>query len=208
MAESYSRIINQVLARVRDQGGAEHSFALCTDLLTRLQRLYNNSLRLVLATTTMPTLSMLQVYDLTDALQDAGMTILKVTHDGLPLERITLFQLRAIDPKWPRAMGTRLHGFVQLGYSLLLLWPSLPDASEVVITSTRLTRDLSTLNQASGTLDVPSQHTPKLAQWLELLLLLRQRDMMAFNTLLDQLTPGGTRNGTKASTEASAVVTG
>ena len=202
MAESFALIINQVLARIRDQGASEHSFALCMNLLTRLQRLYNNDLRLVVVTTTMPTVPFLQVYDLTSALQDQGITILKITHENVPLERMTLSQLRAIDPRWPRATGTRLYGFVQLGYSLVLLWPSLLDASTAVITSTRLTRDLATLNPASDTLDIPSQHTPKLAQWLELLLLLRQRDMMAFDTLLDQLKPGGNRNGTQAEAEA------
>ena len=202
MPESFALIINQVLARVRDQGSAQHSFALCMNLLTRLQRLYNNDVRLVVATTTMATVPFLQVYDLTSALQDQGITILKITHENVPLERMTLSQLRAIDPRWSRSTGTRLYGFVQLGYSLVLLWPSLLDASTVVITSTRLTRDLATLNPASDTLDIPSQHTPKLAQWLELLLLLRQRDMMAFDTLLDQLKPEGNRSGTKASTEA------
>jgi hypothetical protein len=202
MAESFALVINQVLARVRDQGGAEHSFALCMDLLTRLQRLYNNDLRLVLAETTLATLPMLQVYDFTDALQDQGMTILKVLHANLPLERMTLSALRALDPTWPRAMGTRLHGFVQLGFSLVLLWPSLPDASSVTITATKLTSDLTTLDQASGTLDIPSQHTPKLAQWLELLLLLRQRDMLAFEALLHQLIPGSAQSGTKAPTQA------
>jgi hypothetical protein len=198
MAESFALIINQVLARVRDPGGAEHSFALCMDLLTRLQRLYNNAERLILATTTLPTLPMLQVYSFADALQDTGITILKVTHLNLPLARMTLSQLRVIDPRWPRAVAGRLLGFVQLGYSLLLLWPSLPDASEVVLTSTRLTSDLMALDQASDTLDIPSQHTPKLAQWLELLLLLRQRDMLAFETLFDQLSPRKAAHGTEA----------
>jgi hypothetical protein len=202
MPEPFALIINQVLARVRDQGGDEHSFTLCMDLLTRLQRLYNNSLRLVMTTMTMLTVPVLQVYDLAYALQDLGITILKVTHENLPLERMTLSQLRTIDAQWPRARGTRLHGFVQLGYSLLLLWPSLPDASEVVITSTSLTRDLTTLNQASDSLDIPSQNTPKLAQWLELLLLLRQRDMLAFDTLLDQLSPRSTNGSRQASAVA------
>lgn len=188
MPESFSVIINQVLARVRDPGGSLHSRALCTDLLTRLQRLYNNHLRLVLTDLTMPTLPMLQLYSFQDALQGQGITILKVTHENLPLERMTLSQLRHIDPTWPRATGARLHGFIQLGYALLLLWPSLLDASSVTVTATTLTSDLASL-PLDGTLNIPSQSTPRLAQLLELLLLLRQRDMLAFELLLQQLSP-------------------
>ena len=197
MPEAFSPIINQTLARVRDQGGSLHSHALCTDLLTRLQRLYNNQQRLVLTDLTLSTLPMLQLYSFEDALQSQGMTILKVTHGTLPLERMTLTQLRHLDPRWPRATGTRLHAFIQLGYSLLLLWPSLLDASSVTITATTLTRDLASL-QDTDTLDIPSQDTPRLAQWLELLLLLRQRDMIAFDVLLQQLSPRRHANGTQA----------
>lgn len=188
MPESFSVIINQVLARVRDPGGSLHSRALCTDLLTRLQRLYNNHLRLVLTDLTLPTLPMLQLYSSQDALQGQGITILKVVQDNLPLERMTLSQLRHINPAWPRATGARFHGFIQLGYSLLLLWPALLDASSVTITATTLTSDLASL-PLDGTLSIPSQSTPRLAQWLELLLLLRQRDMLAFELLLQQLSP-------------------
>ena len=201
MPESHTVIINQVLARVRDPGGSQHSRDLCTDLLTRLQRLYNNDLRLVLTDLTLATLPMLQLYSFQDALQNQGITILKVTHENLPLERMTLTQLRHLDPLWPRATGARLHGFIQLGYSLLLLWPALLDASTVTITATTLASDLASL-PTNGTLDIPSQNTPKLAQLLELLLLLRQRDMLAFNMLLQQLSPGRHPNGSKASSEA------
>ena len=188
MPESHTVLINHVLARVRDPGGFQHSRDLCADLLTRLQRLYNNDLRLVLTALTMPTLPMLQLYSFQDALQGQGITILKATHENLPLERMTLTQLRHLDPRWPRATGARLHGFIQLGYSFLLLWPALLDASSVNITATALTNDLASL-PLDGTLDIPSQHTPRLAQLLELLLLLRQHDMMAFETLLQQLSP-------------------
>lgn len=188
MPDSYVSTINSVLARVRDQSAAMHPRELCTDLLTRLQRLYNNTNRFVFSTTTLPTLPMLQLYSFSDALQDSGMTITRLTHLTIPVEPMTLTQLRVIDPRWPRATGQRFLGYVQLGYSLVLLWPALIDASSVEITSTKLTTDVSTL-PADGLLDIPSEHTPKLAQWLELLLLLRQRDMMAFEALMQQIHP-------------------
>lgn len=188
MPEPFAQVINQTLARVRDQGGALHSHELCQDLLTRLQRLYNNQTRLVVSDITLTTQPMLQLYSFDEALNNQGITILKVTHENLPLERMTFSQLRALDPRWPRATGQRLLGYIQLGYAYVILWPALLDVSSVIITATTLTSDLASLDPI-GELEIPSDDTPKLAQWLEALLLLRQRDMLSFETLMQQLAP-------------------
>src|SRR6266567_4483775 len=162
-SDAWSTVITTVLARVRDPDGAVHSTALCQDLLTRLQRLYNNQLRLVISEMPVSTLPGQQLYPLTEPL---GIHIVKVTHQNRPLDRLTFSQLRALDPRWPRATGSRLEGFMQLGYTFLLLWPALFVADTVLVTATKLTTDLTT---GPATLDIPSQATPKLAQLLELL---------------------------------------
>lgn len=194
MPEPSSLIINQVLARVRDPGGSMHSRALCQDLLTRLQWLYNNQSKLVLRDFTLTLAPTRLLYSLTEATGDAiqGMTILKMTHNNRPLDRLTLTQLRAMDPRWPRAVGSRLEGFIQLGYTLVLVWPALPSQDTATVTATQLTADLT----SQDLLDIPSQSTSYLAQLLELLLLLRQRDMMSFQALMQQLNPRRDRNGT------------
>lgn len=192
MPDSWSTVITQTLARVRDPGGSVHSLALCKNLLTRLERLYNNQLRLVLQDFTLTTQPHLQLYTLAEATGDAGpqgIQIVKMTHQNRPLDRLTFPYLQALDPRWPRAVGPRLEGFIQLGYTLVLVWPSLAESSTVTVTATQLTPDLDSLAN-DATLAIPSQMTPKLAHLLELLLLLRQRDMLAFNALMQQLYPG------------------
>ena len=186
-SDAWSTVITTVLARVRDPDGAVHTLPLCQDLLTRLEQLYNNHLRLVVSDFTLPTRPGLQLYSLAQATggeaDPQGMQVLEVRHNNRHLERMTFSQLKALDPRWPRAIGPRLDGFIQLGYTMLLLWPSLMYADTVSVTATKLT------TLAASTLNIPSQATPKLAQLLELLLLLRQRDMLSFNVLMQQLDP-------------------
>lgn len=195
MAESWDYILRTVLARVRDPGATMHPRDMCVDLLTRLQRMYSNHLKLVTQDFTLSVQRYLLLYTLTEATGDdpagapQGMTVLKVLHDNRPLERLTLPILRALDSRWPRATGPRLEGYVQLGYSFLLLWPGLDTPSSVVVTATKVTQDLAQADLLAS-LDIPAQVTPKLGQLLELLLLLRQRDMLSVQTLMYELNPG------------------
>ena len=192
LAESWTFIRDIVLARVRDQGGLLHSHDFTADLLTRLQWLYNNQRQLVVQDFSMIVYPGLQLYTLSEALGGGltpmGIQILDIASNDRHLGSVTLSALRTIDPRWPRAYGGRLESFMQLGYSLLLLWPALDHQETVTITATKLTAPLSQLD-TSASLEIPAQATPKLSQLLELLLLLRQKDMISFELLLNQLAP-------------------
>ena len=186
MPELVSTVITTAQARARDPLGAVHTTSLCLDLLTRLQWLYNNHLQLVTQEVTFTPDGQRILYPLSTLTNGQGITILEVLHQSRHLDQITLPQLRAIDPRWPRSIGHRPEIFIQLGFTHAIIWPAVSRPEPLTIISTLLTQDL----RAGGTLlDIPLHVTPKLTQLLELLLLLRDRDMMSFEALWAELHP-------------------
>lgn len=193
MPEPWREVLETVLARVRDPGGAVHTPVLAQSLLSRLQWLFNTSRRLVIQDFTLTVQPNLQFYTLAEATGDLGtpqgIHVLRILHNNRPLERLTLSHLRVLDAHWPRTVSGRLEGFIQLGFSLVMLWPALETQDTVTVSITKLTTPLEQLGP-NDLLDIPSQSTSTLAQMLECLLLLRQRDILAFQTLYQQLNPG------------------
>jgi len=187
--DTWQDVINTVLARVRDPDGAVHSIPLCQDLLTRLERLYNTARHVVTNQTIIATMPDLQLYGLPESVPE-GTQILQVAHGNRFLERCSLTTLRAMDARWPRAIGNRFECFMQIGYTWLLLWPALHYPDTVTITSAELTADLTT-SPPGGTLTIPAVSTGIVMQLLEVVLLLRQRDMLSFGHLMAQIAPRG-----------------
>ena len=197
-------LTNTILARVRDPGAHQHPLLFVRDLLTRLQWLYNIQGAYSLTTHTLTLQPFLSLYSLTEATGDnpagpQGIRIIKVTQHNRPLDRLTIPYLTSINPNWFRVVGSRLEGFIQLGSSLLLTWPVLDHPSTCIITSTALTPDLTQAGNAD-LLSIPPESTARLGQLLELLLLLRQRDIMVFNDLFRSFT-GELPNATHQKTQ-------
>lgn len=190
-SEPVNTLISTILARVRDPQGAVHSRALTLELLCRLTQLYANKLQLVQETITIGTAPFLQFYPF-ELMSTRFVTITNVLHNNRELDRLTLGYLKAISREWPRMSGPRYEGYIQLGYSHLILFPSLAVLGEVEVTGTVLTPLLSS---EEDSLPISNQQIPSVLQLVELLLLHRQRDLPAFAAHLKMM---GYDSGTKA----------
>ena len=182
-SEGIQTLISAVLARVRDPQGSTHPRSLVIDLLSRLECLYANKLMLAEETLAVQTIPFLQFYPM-QAFEIPMVTITDVRHDGRRLDRLTLSYLKAIGRDWPRQSGPRFEGWVQLGYTHLLLFPSLTGYSEVEVIGTIVT---DTVKSELDSLMIADQYIPSLLQLVELLLLHRQKDMSSFATHLQEL---------------------
>lgn len=189
-SEAINPLISTILARVRDSQGAVHSRALTLELLCRVTQLYSNKLQLVQETITVETAPFLQFYPL-ELMTTRFVTITNVLHNNRELDRLTLGYLKAISREWPRMSGPRYEGYIQLGYSHLILFPSLARPDEVEVTGTTLTP---IFGSEEDSLPISNQQIPSVLQLVELLLLHRQRDLPAFAAHLKMM---GYDSGTK-----------
>lgn len=182
MPEEVSVALNHVLARARDPQGmfGGDGRAVALNLLDRLQQIHNSYLQLASTDVPVTVSPFLMFYPFAFYLPRM-MSITGINQGGRTLDRLTLDDLRGIDPRWIRATGPRLEGYIQLGYSHLLLWPALTVTDTVIVSGMQQTADITLDPQAS--LEISSQQTPVLLQLLELLLLHRQRDMASFDSL-------------------------
>ena len=174
MAETAGTLRAAVQRRVRDINATYHANAFVLDMLSRVQRLINVGSQTILATSTLTTAANQLIYTINSDVNAAAIDVMKVTSNNEDLAKLTLSELNQIDRQWFRKVGTRFEAWVQLGRTLLVLYPSMSVADSVSVTYSKLTTDLS----ADGTaLEFSEEANLMVMNLTEAILLLRQRDM-------------------------------
>lgn len=179
MGEQVDQLISSLLFRLRDQQGVIHSRPFVLEILSRCQQIYNEGFGLALREIPFTPLQLRQWYSLTP---DMGMTsLIHVIHQNRDLTKATLDDLKSIDRKWHRAVGSRLECFVPLGYTSFILWPALPHDDECTLIGPALTP---TLLSEQNNLTISTERTPLFIQLVELILNNRQNDPTAFTVIM------------------------
>jgi hypothetical protein len=191
MSEAVSTLISALLIRLRDPAGTLRGESgtnvrtLAIDLLGRTQQIYNEALRLNLLSVSCTIQPFLVWYDLGQVIgtNNERMTSLShVIYKQRDLSKVTLDDLRSIDRKWHRAIGSRLECYVPLGYTHCILWPALSMQDTCTLYGPLLTPMIQ--DEQTDTLTISEERTPLLLQLTELLLAHRANDELAFSVLL------------------------
>ena len=184
MPDSVANIISTLQARVRDPQGNIHTNDFVRNLVSRCQQIINDYLRLVIIEGTMNTNAYQNLYTFTIHLPNT-ISVLSIKDEDRDLDQLnTLDDLKSIDLAWHRRAGHRHEAFLQLGETYLLLWPAKPTNSSVTVVSTKLTRELTSVPQDN--LEISTEKTPLLVDLVEVLMLVKQRDLGSAQAKLDQ----------------------
>ena len=173
MAEVAGTLIDTVLRRVRDPGGAAHPRALVRDLLSQVQRLVNAARRDVLVEVAFTTEPNRLVYPMTSHPDLAtSIRIEAIRDDDRVLPRVSWESIHAHDHRWFRKVRDQFDAWAPVGRDLFVIYPAKSTASTVTIIATKLTDPLTT--DASAT-ELPDQRLPAVRDFVEGLLLARHR---------------------------------
>lgn len=184
MATIAGVLITTALQRVRDPQGSAHPRTFVLKILSHAQRVVNAIFGEVKVTTTFTTEADRIAYPVQPNLSDT-LRVVSITQDGSELATETLDGLRGFDPSWPRIRADKMLAFAPVGRDLLFLYPALPRASSVQITSIK---DTGTIVGEASTLEIPDNHAKIALDFTEVVLLLRQRDFDEAEALLKELT--------------------
>ena len=177
MSRNAGPTTEQVLRRVKQYGGIATDFDLALTLLSKCQRVANAGLQRVKTSGTLfETKKELAIYNLRDNFP-ALVDIITIRQGSRMIHKIdNIKDLAAYDPNWFRAIGTQVAFWSQIGRELLVIYPTLADATNLTVTYSTLTTAYTTrVADYNTAMDLADEDVEIAAGLTELLLLLKTR---------------------------------
>ena len=177
-----AELIDAVLERVRDPGGAAHPRALVRSLLDRCQQAIQAAAPGWVMQVKLPTQKRQSIYpvstfaDLSDTDHPACLRVVRVT-EGFPprdLTEVPWRSLALVDRRWLRRTAGEFISFARLGVDLLVLFPGKAQISEVLVLYAGVPTPLT---GEDTQFELRDDRLQAVAALTEILLLLRQRTL-------------------------------
>lgn len=189
MSRTVKSIVDELLERIRQEGGVVTTTDFATEIVSHSQRIINAGVRSVVGSAVLTTLAEKLIYRYRDELT-SSVDVLSVAEGNRELLRFnSLADLTAYDPDWFRAItGTRFEGWCQIGRGLLVVYPGKAAASAVTVTYSTLTTAYTSYSSDGATnVDLPDEDVEMLVGVAEVMLLVRLREFDLLTKRLEVL---------------------
>lgn len=186
MATKATTVIDRALARARDPGGRAHARADVLDVLERCQILLFRGLGLGIAERSIVTLANQLVFPVSTPSQ---LRMVDVYWQGRRCSPARWTQMIYARRDWyGHTVSTLTEAYqcwAPLGTENFLCWPPYDQADNLTIRE--IVDPTTPVDDSVTNLDTPDEHIPRLTNMVELILLMRGRDMGQAQLLLRQL---------------------
>lgn len=171
-------VSEQLLRRVREEGGLGTTQDFAIQTLSHCQRIVNAGLRSAVESNTLTTKAKQLIYSYRDADQlPNAVDIISIKDGNRTLQRVTsLAELCAYDTNWFRATGKQHDVWLQLGRDLLIIYPAKTADSTLTVNYSLLTEEFVDYAKSHNVIfDLPQENVDIALGLSEVILLLRSR---------------------------------
>lgn len=174
MTSPVSDIIDSIAARVRDDTNTQHSRVEVMDLVSRVQMLVNAQWQFKLSHTPLTMEPGVPIYELENDL-DATLQVTEVCLGAKSLIHIRPWRnLWKLSRTWMTDRASQPRGWTQIGRTLLVLYPSTMEPTEVLVTGVQVTPTY--VNEAE-TMVMRPENEDLVKDLVTALLLIKSRDL-------------------------------
>lgn len=190
MARTLGPTIEQILRRVRQEGGLAIDLDAAVKWFSRCNRTANMVLKRVLTSESFTTVKQKLVYNIRADIANCldMLTVVEGTRELLRCK--TIDDLSAYDIDWFRKIdGTQFEAWVQVARDLFILYPAKAAGSSVTVTYVKLLTAYTELqNEYTEELELPDEDVEFAMLLTELVLLSRNRKFAAAATRIQRIT--------------------
>ena len=190
MGDQLGTLVDELLDRTRDAGGAATTRAQVRKMLRHAEAMLGVHGAHVESFSFLSTANVGFYSTLTMVSGGERIgRILDVRTQRKSLNRATINDLRAQDPRWARVRADTFETWTQWGWDLFLLWPVVPEALtvEVIATAAPVALDETYTGLDTDTLALTTKWSPQVVDLAEVLMLLRWRRLDALQAPLARL---------------------
>lgn len=142
MSKNAGPAVEELLRRIRMEGGTAMSSDFAMQLLSRCQRVVNAGMQCTITSTSFTTYKEQLLYNFRDVITDAiDITGIKVSNRTI-LKASSVNDLSAYSHTWFRDTGSRFEFWLQIGRELLVLYPALSSNSSVTVYYTKYAAEM------------------------------------------------------------------
>lgn len=166
----------RLLKRVRQHGGTATSTSFAIETLSRCQRIVNAGKRYQVVTTSLSVAKEKLVHSLRDDVNQRIIDVQFLDNSGEHVLRVdSIDDIASYDVDWWRKVdGMELFFWTQVGRDLLITYPGLATADTYTIVGTKLTDELSDVDDE---FELADEHVDEVIQLAEVVLLMKGRQL-------------------------------